>query len=650
MMGKTLEVSRVYIFEHRHETDTMDNTFEWCAPAITPQKDDLQKIPSSAVPWWMNMLKTGEIIKYSDIEDIPSEQEKEILRPQNIKSILVVPLYVQNKYYGFMGFDECRDNREWKAEDVEMMKTISQIIISTLERERAKKTLHFERQQLLSIFNSINEIIYIADPKTYKILYANSKLTDIVGKDVTGGLCYKEFQGLESPCGFCTNEKILQIKYEPYSWEHHNPILNRDYMIIDRVIKWPNGKDVRLEIAIDITARKQAEEEKLKLKARLHRAEKMESIGTLAGGVAHDLNNILSGIVSYPDLLLMQLPEDSPLKRPIQVMQDTGKKAAAIVQDLLTLARRGVVVTEVVNINNIVSEYLQSPERKKTQEYYPTVQWETNLETDLLNIVGSPIHLFKTIMNLVSNAAEAMPNGGRIMISTENKYIDQSMKGYDEIVEGDYVTLTVSDTGIGISPKEIEKIFEPFYTKKVMGRSGTGLGMAVVWGTVKDHDGYIDIQSEEGKGTTFKLYFPVTRKERALDKPTLSIREYMGKGESILIVDDVETQREIAFSFLSQLGYSVTKVSSGEEAVEYMKKTTAQLLILDMIMDPGMDGLDTYKQIIEIRPKQKAIIASGFSETERVKEALRLGAGRYIQKPYTLEKIGITVKEELQNE
>jgi len=251
-------------------------------------------------------------------------------------------------------------------------------------------------------------------------------------------------------------------------------------------------------------------------------------------------------------------------------------------------------------------------------------------------------------MNLISNAAEAMPEGGKLTLSTENRYIDRPIRGYDDVKEGDYVILTIADTGTGISPDDIEKIFEPFYTKKKMGRSGTGLGMAVVWGTVKDHNGYIDIQSTEGKGTTFTLYFPVTREKLPEDESSLPIESYRGNGESILIVDDVEEQRNIASGMLRELGYSVVSVSSGEEAVEYLKTNNADLLLLDMIMDPGMDGLDTYKKIIELHPGQKAIIVSGFSETDRVKDLQRLGAGAYIRKPLLLEKIGIAVKEELE--
>jgi len=380
----------------------------------------------------------------------------------------------------------------------------------------------------------------------------------------------------------------------------------------------------------------------------LLRSQKMEALGTLAGGVAHDLNNLLSGIVGYPDLLLMQIPEDSPLRESILSIKDSGKRAAAIVQDMLTLARRGAGITEVVNLNDIILEYMKSPEHEKLKLYHPGVEIGTNIESDLLNISGSSVHLTETVMNLVSNAAEAIPAEGKIFISAENRYLGRPINGYDNIKEGDYTTLMVSDTGIGISKKDLERIFEPFYSKKVMGRSGTGLGMAVVWSTVKDHKGYIDVQSTVGKGSTFTLYFPASREKLTQEEDILPVEDYMGRGESILMVDDVKGQRELALTMLTILGYSAHTVSSGEEAVEYLKKHSIDLIVLDMIMDPGIDGLDTYKKILEIHPGQKAIITSGFSKIDRIVEAQRIGVGAYVKKPYTLEQIGLAVKAELE--
>jgi CheY-like chemotaxis protein len=200
---------------------------------------------------------------------------------------------------------------------------------------------------------------------------------------------------------------------------------------------------------------------------------------------------------------------------------------------------------------------------------------------------------------------------------------------------------------LGIAPDDLDRIFEPFYTKKKMGHSGTGLGMSVVWGSVKDHHGFIDLNSSIGIGTTFKIYFPVTRKAIQDNGETLGIEDLYGNHETVLVVDDVEAQRKIATSILRQLGYAVRSVASGEEALDYLEGNSVDLLVLDMIMAPGIDGLETYRRALRISPGQRAIITSGFSETESVRQAQALGAGPYIKKPYTIEKIGIAVKKEL---
>lgn len=389
-------------------------------------------------------------------------------------------------------------------------------------------------------------------------------------------------------------------------------------------------------------------EERIRIQEKLTRAQQMEAIGTLAAGVAHDLNNILSGIVSYPDLLLMNLPQDSPMRKPIETIQSSGMKAAAIIQDLLTLARRGVRTVEVLDLQKLVASYLQGPVHQKLLSFHPKISVETFFESRLPLMEGAPVQLEKALMNLVSNAAESMPEGGAIAIRLTHRYIDRAIPEYENLKEGDYLVLTVADTGIGIDDADKDRIFEPFYTKKKMGRSGTGLGMAVVWGTVKDHSGYIEVQNREGGGAEFHLYLPATRKAPppipSSNRPTSLPRCH---GESILVIDDVREQREIASEILTSLGYRVETAASGEAALEYLKIHRVDLAVIDMIMDPGIDGLETYRRILRIHPEQRAILASGFSETERVKKAQQMGAGAYIRKPYTMEKIAEAVSTEL---
>lgn len=397
-------------------------------------------------------------------------------------------------------------------------------------------------------------------------------------------------------------------------------------------------------VELEVSAK---ERDRRRLEAMLQKSKKMEAIGTLAGGVAHDLNNILSGIVSYPDLLLMDLPPDSPWRQPIQTIKESGERAALIVQDLLTLARRNVAVADVVNLNTIIRDQLKRPEYDALCAAHPQMTLTTRLDEALLNVKGSATHLAKAVMNLIANAAEAMPNGGEIVVATENRTIDRPIPGYDQVTEGDYVAVTVADTGVGLSAEDRERIFEPFYTKKAMGRSGSGLGMAVVWGTVKDHHGYIDLESVEGRGTRLTLLFPVTREPVSVTAAPTAVDDLRGHGQSILVVDDVAAQRRLAVELLSRLDYVVHAVPSGEAAVDYLRTHTVDLLVLDMIMAPGMDGLETYRRVVAHHPGQRAIIASGYAETERVKAAQALGAGEYIKKPYTLEKIGLAVKAAL---
>ncbi len=526
-------------------------------------------------------------------------------------------------------------------------------LVDITSRKRMERTLRKSEEKHRSIIQSIEEGYFETD-LSGRFTFVNDSLCRILGKPRKELLrtSYRNFVTSETAQSiyrtfnrvFKTGRPVKVAEYEFFREDGTKLFIGLSASLIKDQEEKPVGFR---GIMRDVTEREKAKDEKRRLEARLEQAKRMEAIGTLAGGVAHDLNNILSGVVSYPDLLLMQLPPDSPMRKPLKTIQETGEKAATIVQDLLTLARRGVAVTEVININKIISDYLQSPEFEKLKAYHPAVNVVTRLDKELFNIKGSPIHISKTIMNLVSNGAEAMPDGGTLTIITENQYLEEPFPG-TELEPGEYVTVKVIDTGVGMTEEEKERIFEPFYTKKVMGRSGTGLGMAVVWGTIQDHKGHIAVESEKGRGTTFTLYFPATREETAKEEKHLSLEDYMGKGETVLVVDDIKEQREIASAILKKLNYQVYAVASGEEAIQYMKEHSADVLLLDMIMDPGMDGLETYERILKIHPGQKAIIVSGFSESHRVKKAQQLGAGIYIKKPYSLERLGIALRQTLE--
>lgn len=390
-------------------------------------------------------------------------------------------------------------------------------------------------------------------------------------------------------------------------------------------------------------------EERKAIEEQLSRAQRMEAIGTLAAGVAHDLNNILSGVVSYPELLLMRLPEGHEMVGPLTTIRSSGQKAAAIVQDLLTLARRGAMVMEVLDPARMVEEYLRSPECARMLDRHPQVRIVREFAGDLLRIMGSPVHFGQTVMNLVTNAAEAMPDGGTVTITLRNHYLDRPIPGYTSVTEGQYVLLIVSDTGHGIAAEDMRCIFEPFYTRKKMGISGTGLGMAVVWGAVRDHKGYIDVASIPGQGATFSLYFPATTQPHVPDQPE-NLEQFRGGGELVLVVDDIPEQRLIATDILQDLGYTAEAVASGEEAIACLERRPVDLLVLDMVMAPGIDGIETFRRALQLWPQQRAIIASGYSEYQRVEQAMQLGVLVYLRKPYTVRDLAMAVRQGLNRE
>ncbi|HEB51081.1 MAG TPA: transporter substrate-binding domain-containing protein [Desulfobulbus sp.] len=402
------------------------------------------------------------------------------------------------------------------------------------------------------------------------------------------------------------------------------------------------------ELKNELLERIRAEKEKEALQRVIHRSKKMEALGLLAGGVAHDLNNILSGIVGYPDLMLSRLEPDDPMYGQLEAIKRSGLQAVAVVADLLTIARGSASEKKPLDINGLVRDYLASPEYKQLADRYPRVTLVLDLCPDLPALHGSPVHIRKSIMNLVINGYEAIKDRpGEVRIRTARQVVTgREGEDHDGPKPGEYVVLTVADTGIGIAAEDLDRVFEPFYSKKHMARSGSGLGLAVVWNTVQDHEGHILVHSDEG-GTRFELYFQATDAEGADEDGEGTESVPRGRGERILVVDDEEPVRELARTILTHLGYRPETVASGEEAVNYLKYHEVELVILDMIMEPGMDGLETYRRILEVAPGQRAIIASGYAEDYRVRAAMELGAGLFIRKPYTIRQLAHAVQAEL---
>lgn len=451
-----------------------------------------------------------------------------LVQQTGLSSIAAVPIVHKRRFLGLVAVGNLSCGQPLTQSDVNLLSGIASQTALGMVNARSIQKLREKEKKYRELVENANSIILRRDPEG-KVTFFNEYAQkffgfaekEILGADMIGTIVpEKDSQGNDQV------RMIREIGADPARYpthEYENMRSNGERAFVSWTNKALRDGQVKIVeilcIGNDVTALREAEKEKKALEARLQRARKMEALGSLAGSVAHDLNNILPSLISFPEVILMDLPEDSPLRKPVLSIKRSGERAAAIAQDLLTLARRAVPVKAAVNLNELIDEYLESPEEGKLQSEHPEVRIEKDLDPSLQPILGSPVHLSKTLMNLVLNAAEAIPETGRVTLSTRDVRLKEEIKGYEIIERGEYAVLSVSDTGVGISAKDLEKIFEPFYTKKAMGRSGSGLGMAIVWGTMKDHRGYVDVRSEVGKGTTFDLYFPVAGEEPSRQSP-----------------------------------------------------------------------------------------------------------------------------------
>jgi signal transduction histidine kinase/ActR/RegA family two-component response regulator len=335
-----------------------------------------------------------------------------------------------------------------------------------------------------------------------------------------------------------------------------------------------------------------------------------------------------------------------PLYEPLNKIRAAGMRAAAIVRDLLTLARLGVQLTEVIDCNSLIGDFLQSPEFESIQACHPDVSVTTDLEDHLPFVKGSSVHLIKTLLNIVNNSAEAMPKGGKIQITTRSRESSDGA-GPKPRYAGRCVMTEIRDEGEGIAREDIGRIFEPFFTRKTMGRSGTGLGMAIAWATVQDHKGTIEVESELGQGTTVTIFLPATSDLQAQAPVSPTIEELMGHGQRIMVIDEEIEHLEIAARMMRRLNYQVVAMSDAQGALSLLEAQPPELVLLDMMLGSAdMDGLAIFERIRAVLPRQKVVFTSGYAETYRAKKALELGAG-FVKKPFSLLEIAAAVRKEL---
>ncbi|MCF6249461.1 MAG: ATP-binding protein, partial [Desulfobacula sp.] len=642
--------------------------------------------------------------------------------------------------------------------------TIVFLVLNILRRTRAEEALRVSNERFFTVLNSLDATIYVSDMETYEILFVNKYMIESFGRDMTGEVCWEAFRGECGPCPHCTNSRLLDKDKKStgvFVWQGKNPITGKWYINHDRAIEWADGRMVKLQIATDITERKQTEEElkkseeryreyfeenisgtyiastngkliacnqeykrifgfestrqaldtpiaklavdpdertvflnllkkekrvtgyepnlkkidgtsvhlvenasgvfdddnnlkhirgflldvteQKKLESQLQQAQKMEAIGTLAGGIAHDFNNILFPVLGHTEILLDDIPEDNPVHGTLKKIYTGALRAKDLVKQILTYSRQDQFELSTVALEPIVKEALTF-----IRSTIPTtIKISQDISSHCGSVKADATQIHQIVMNLTTNAYHAMnETGGELKVSLEEIQIDENKRISHDMKPGVYICLTVADTGIGMDEELAGKIFDPFFTTKEKGR-GTGMGLSVVHGIVAGMNGIIQAHSEPGKGTKFKVYFPV-EKTILDEQKNQAKRPIKGGTEKILLVDDEDDIVKMERKMLERLGYQVVSHTSSVEALKVFQATPGKFdfVITDMAM-PDMPGEKLAAELIKIRPDIPVLLCTGFSENMSEQKAASLGIKAFLMKPIAMKDLAGKMREVL---
>jgi PAS domain S-box-containing protein len=502
----------------------------------------------------------------------------------------------------------------------------------------AQEKLRLSHERMLTILDSIDSTVYVADMDTCEILFMNKKMITDFGGDKTGDICYHAFRKNSEPCECCTNDQLVDKHGNPAGvciWDDKNPVTGRDYINYDRAIEWTDGRLVRMQIATDITDLK-------KMESQLNQAQKMESVGRLAGGVAHDFNNMLGVILGHTELAMLHADENHDLHADLNEIQNAAKRSADLVKKLLAFARKEIISPRQLDLNDTVERMLNMLHRLIGEDI--DLVWKPSAH--LWHVKMDPSQIDQILANLCVNARDAISGVGKLTIETGIKTFDEEYcKEHAEFIPGDFVLLAVSDNGCGMDKETLDNLFEPFFTTKEVGK-GTGLGLATVYGIVKQNNGFINVYSKPGQGSSFKIYLPRLAVDGEADQAIPEKKTTAGGTETILLVEDEPTILRMTRMMLERKGYIVLSAATPTEAIEKATIHTGSidLLMTDVVM-PEMNGRDLSGKITDLYPDIRVLFMSGYTANVIAHQGVLDDGVAFIQKPFSMAGMTEKVRE-----
>ncbi|KAA3614710.1 MAG: PAS domain S-box protein [Calditrichaeota bacterium] len=646
-LGKATSVSRVYIFKNHaaeNGTSLVSQKYEWCSTNAISQIDnnDLQNISwqESGMDRWKKTLSQNRVLT-GLVKDFP-QKERDILEPQQIISVAFVPVFAGELWWGFIGFDDCFIERDWSKVELDALKAAAGIIGSAILNKKAAMDLAKKEEQYRILFDLSPSGIVLEDAEGV-ILEVNPAYCESVGY-TKEELIGNNVKMLTHPDAINNVSENISRLIAGETLVHTEKSCKKDgsacYMELnEKKIVLPNGDDGVLCLANDISQQRMLENQLL-------HTQKMEAIGTLAGGIAHDFNNILASVIGYSELLKLSLPQENKLKNYANQIYTASLRARDLVQQILTFSRKTEQDYKNVQISLVVKEVL-----KLLRASLPSsIEFETSLtDTDGL-ILADAIQIHQLVMNLCTNASYAMQeNGGVLSINLEKIIFDQSkqINGF-KLDAGEYIKLHIQDTGHGIDPDILKKVFDPFFTTKPVGE-GTGLGLSVVHGIVKSHNGEITLNSVRGEGTTIDVYFPRIEKKSTVQKR--KPQELKTGNEWILYVDDDEAIVKMNKEMLEGLGYNVAGVTNSLAALELFKTDTDlfDLVITDLTM-PHMKGDRFAQELLKIKKDLPIILLTGSNNVMTKEKSKKLGIKSFLKKPLLAKELTDVIRKIIKKE